>query len=96
VAEGARAARYSDLFGPGEPDGRTEDARGQPSECSYCPFCAAIRVLSATRPEALDHIGIAARELVAAAGIIMQEFERVIGSTPSEDHSEAPGVHRIG
>ncbi|CAN5493664.1 hypothetical protein BH20ACT23_BH20ACT23_26520 [soil metagenome] len=74
-----RAARYSDLFE------RTHSEHG--SDCAYCPFCATIAVVRNTRPEVLDHLAAAAREMVVAAGILLEEAERVVGSSidPADD-----------
>lgn len=74
-----RAARYSDLFA-----GRHSHA----AECAYCPVCAAIAVVRNTRPEVLDHLAAAARELIAAAGILLEEAESVVGAP------EGPGKER--
>ena len=76
-----RAARYSDLFE------RTHSEHG--SDCAYCPICATIAVVRNTRPEVLDHLAAAAREMVVAAGILLEEAERVVGSTtdPADDDS---------
>lgn len=74
-----RAARYSDLFE------RAHSEHG--SDCAYCPFCATIAVVRKTRPEVLDHLAAAAREMVVAAGILLEEAEKVVGSAagPAED-----------
>ncbi len=69
--EGERAARYSDLFG-----GNHEHA----ANCAYCPICAAIGVLRTTRPEVLDHLAGAAREMLAAFSILLEEAEGVVGA----------------
>jgi hypothetical protein len=71
-----RAARYSDLFDPG-------GAQNQVSDCAYCPFCSAIGVLRTTHPEVLDHLAVAARELMAAASVLLAEAERVVETTRS-------------
>lgn len=67
--ETGRAARYSDLFGAGH-----EHA----SDCAYCPICATIAVVRETRPELLEHLAAAAKELVIAAGILMDEAGEVL------------------
>jgi hypothetical protein len=69
-----RAGRYSDLFA----SGAEEDHR---SNCSYCPICATIGVLRNTKPEVLDHLASAVRELVVAAGLLLDEAEKVTAST---------------
>jgi hypothetical protein len=74
MSENERAARYSDLFG-------AEDAGSgdqvHPSNCAYCPICAAIGVVRNTKPEVLEHLAGAARELIVAAGLLLEEAERV-------------------
>lgn len=67
-----RAARYSDLF-EGAHDEHTSD-------CSYCPICATIAVVRKTRPEVMDHLAVAAREMIIAAGIMLEEAESFVGS----------------
>jgi hypothetical protein len=76
-----RAARYSDLFE------RAHSEHG--SDCAYCPICATIAVVRNTRPEILDHLAAAAREMVAAAGILLEEAEKVVGSS-TEPADEGP------
>ncbi len=66
-----RAARYSDLFG-----GNHEHA----SNCAYCPICTAIGVLRTTRPEVLDHLAGAAREMISAFSILLEEAEGIVGA----------------
>jgi hypothetical protein len=65
-----RAARYSDLFAEHE----------HASDCAYCPICATIAVVRNTKPEVLDHLASAARELIAAVGLLLEEAESVIGT----------------
>ncbi|MDQ4145363.1 MAG: DUF5304 family protein [Actinomycetota bacterium] len=85
-----RAARYSDLFASGH---------DHPPECSYCPICATIAVVRNTNPEVLEHLAAAAREMIAAAGKLLDEAERVVGSTDGARRAtepEEPGkVRRI-
>ena len=77
-----RAARYSDLFAA---------RRDEPSDCDYCPWCTTIAVVRKTKPEVLDHLAVAAREVLAAAGVVIQEAEaRVVGGR-HDGHEEAPG-----
>ena len=59
-----RAARYSDLFAA---------RREEPSDCDYCPWCTTIAVVRRTKPEVLEHLAVAAREMIAAAGVLVQE-----------------------
>ena len=69
--EDARAARYRDLF---------EESHDHPSNCSYCPICSTIGVVRKTRPEILDHLAAAARELITAAGILLDEASTVVAA----------------
>jgi hypothetical protein len=74
-----RAARYSDLFG----------ARHEHSEtCAYCPICATIAVVRNTRPEVVEHLANAARELILAAGMMLEEAGEIIGQP---DKPRRPG-----
>ena len=70
-----RAARYSDLFGAADHE------HGDPSDCAYCPICSVIAVVRKTNPEVLEHLAAAARELIVAAGILLEEAENVVGRT---------------
>jgi hypothetical protein len=85
-----RGARYSDLFGA---------KHDHPSDCAYCPICATIAVVRKTRPEVLEHLSVAARELVLAAGILLEEASEILGAEPkikSEDvPSEGAKIRRI-
>ena len=65
-----RAARYSDLFASGHQHSET---------CAYCPICAGIAVLRNTKPEVIEHLANAARELIVAAGMILEEASEVVG-----------------
>lgn len=80
MSDSERAARYSDLF---------EEAHGNAgAECAYCPICAGLAVLRRTNPEVIDHLAAAARELLAAAAIVLAEAEKVVGSQP--EHAGEP------
>lgn len=81
-----RAARYSDLFAEGH-----EHA----PECSYCPICATIAVVRNTNPEVLDHLAAAAREMIAAAGKLLEEAEKVVGS-PAPESDAQQGAEQTG
>ena len=83
-SESERAARYSDLFAAGH-----EHA----AECAYCPICATIAVVRKTNPEVLDHLAGAARELLAAAGKLIEEAEKVVGNPPGEEAPSEPSSH---
>ena len=76
-----RAARYSDLFA---------NDHNHAAECAYCPICATIAVVRKTNPEVLDHLAGAARELLAAAGKLLEEAEKVVGTPPEERPAEDP------
>lgn len=70
MADEERAARYSDLFG----------ARHEHSEtCAYCPICATIALVRNTKPEVVEHLANAARELILAAGMMLEEAGEIIG-----------------
>ena len=89
MSQEERAARYSDLF---------EEAHNHGSDCAYCPICATIAVVRKTKPEILDHLAAAARELIIAAGIFLEEAGEAIGADGTAkrtDESEAPKIRRI-
>lgn len=84
-----RAARYSDLFA-GDHD--------HPSDCAYCPICATISVVRNTKPEVLEHLATAAREVIAAVGLMLEEAESVIGAAEAQrkpDGDDEGKVRRI-
>lgn len=68
-----RAARYSDLFANNHEHSAADN-------CAYCPICATIGVLRNTRPEVLEHLAKAAKELVAVAGLLLEEASEVVGA----------------
>lgn len=70
MTEDERAARYSDLFGA---------QHDHTPDCAYCPICAAIATVRNTKPEVLEHLAAAARELVLAAGMFLEEASEHIG-----------------
>lgn len=74
-----RAARYSDLFAA---------RREEPSSCAYCPICSTISVVRSANPEVLEHLTGAARELLAVAGKLIEEAEKVVA--PAPDRAEEP------
>ena len=85
--EQQRAARYSDLF---------EESHGHGSDCAYCPICATINVVRKTKPEVLDHLAAAAKELIIAAGIFLEEAGEVIGTDPkNRPEKDVPRIRRI-
>jgi hypothetical protein len=78
VTEEGRAARYHDLF---------ENGHEHKSDCAYCPICATIAVVRQTKPEVLEHLAAAARELIVAAGLLLDEAGKVVGA-PDADGAE--------
>jgi hypothetical protein len=80
VTEEARAARYHDLF---------ENGHEHKSDCAYCPICATIAVVRQTKPEVLEHLASAARELIMAAGLLLDEAGKVVGSPDSDGAASA-------
>lgn len=95
MTEEERAARYSDLFA-----GNHEHTA---DNCAYCPICATIGVLRNTKPEALEHLAKAAKELVAVAALLLEEASEVVeaaeaaaASAPAKERDESDGkVRRI-
>ena len=87
----SRAARYSDLFA------EQRHEHGVSSEaCAYCPICATIAVVRNTKPEVLEHLAAAARELIVAAGILLDEAGEVIGEQAKKTDPDGDGkVTRI-
>ena len=69
MMEEERAARYSDLF--------ANKHEHSADNCAYCPICATIGVLRNTKPEVLEHLAKAAKELVAVAGLLLEEASDV-------------------
>lgn len=84
----ARVARYSDLFAT---------SHNHNSDCSLCPICATISVLRQTKPEVVEHLATAARELLAAAAILIAEAESVVGAAeaPTASRPDSSTVRRI-
>jgi hypothetical protein len=84
-----RAARYSDLF-----ESRRDHEHAP--DCAYCPICATINVVRNTKPEVLDHLAGAVRELVIAASMLLEEAEGFIGSTQgSRDSSREDNERKV-
>lgn len=69
-----RAARYSDLFA-------ARHEHETVSDCAYCPICSTIGVVRRTKPELMDHLSAAARELLIVAGILLEEAGTIIAAT---------------
>ena len=90
IDEGAaRAARYSDLFG---------HKQEHSDEWALCPICATMRIVRQSHPEVLEHLTAAARELMMAASILLDEaIAHTEPGTPGSPEEEAPtdNVRRI-
>jgi hypothetical protein len=86
MSQDERAARYSDLFANGHE---------HPSDCAYCPICATIAVVRNTKPEVLDHLASAARELIAAVGLMLEEAEEIIGTTDAGKASASKAEGKV-
>ena len=82
--EEPRAARYRDLF---------EDTHDPPSNCAYCPICSTIGIVRKTRPEVLDHLASAARELIAVVGILVDEASAVVAAHDGAVSTGPPEQH---
>jgi hypothetical protein len=87
MSDQERAARYSDLFEPG-------GGHEHPSNCAYCPICATIGVVRNARPEIVEHLATATRELIVAVGLFLEEAERMVGGE-ERDREPASRIHRI-
>lgn len=81
-----RAARYVDLF---------EKSHDHGAECAYCPFCATLAVVRKTKPEILDHLAAAARELITAAGILIEEASVIVGGDTANTQDEPAEVLKM-
>jgi hypothetical protein len=76
-----RAARYSDLFA-------ARHDHEEISDCAYCPICSTIGVVRKTKPELLDHLSAAARELLIVAGILLEEAGGIIAATDQNNRND--------
>ena len=86
-----RAGRYSDLFG-------VKHEHASSSDCALCPICATIGALRRANPEIVEHLTAAARELVVAAGMLLEEAGEAMGADPrtkSAEEDTADKVRRI-
>ncbi len=72
MIEEERAGRYSDLFAA-----KHDHAE---SNCALCPLCATIGVLRTSKPEVLEHLAAAARELIAVAGLLLDEASEAVSA----------------
>jgi hypothetical protein len=86
MSQEERAARYRDLFA---------NDHEHPSDCAYCPICATIAVVRNTKPEVLDHLASAARELIAAVGLMLEEAEEIIGTTDAKKASASKAEGKV-
>lgn len=84
MTEDTRGARYSDLF---------EEAHDHTSDCAYCPICATIAAVRNTKPEVLEHLAAAARELVLAAGLFLEHAGEGIGNKKDEGDGDEKVRH---
>lgn len=75
MTDEGRAARYHDLF---------ENGHEHKSDCAYCPICATIAVVRQTKPEVIEHLAAAAREMIVAAGLLLEEAGKVVGTPEGE------------
>ena len=88
MSEAERAGRYTDLFASGTHDHHFD--------CAFCPICTGIAVLRESNPEVVEHFAAAARELIAAVGILVGEAEKRVGRPASSDPGATGGrVRRI-
>lgn len=88
MTDEGRAARYHDLF---------ENGHEHASDCAYCPICATIAVVRQTKPEVLEHLASAAKELIMAAGLLLEEAGKVVGAADSdaEDRPEPEQASKV-
>lgn len=101
-----RAARYSDLFrnapeetvAPARYTDLFEESHDHTPECAYCPVCATIRVARKTKPEVVEHLTNAARELMLAAGIFLDGLGEALGpdTEPPREDPAPDNVRHIG
>lgn len=77
--EPERGARYRDLF-----LARHDHA----DNCAYCPICTGIGVFRSAQPDVVDHLAGAARELISALRVVLEQAEGVLAAV--EDASRAP------
>ena len=80
--EERRAGRYSDLF--------AEHAE-HTSDCAYCPICTGIGLVRSANPEILDHLAAAARELMIAAGMFLEEAGGRVGKPDGQRPNGSDG-----
>lgn len=60
------------------------------SDCAYCPICAGIGLLRGARPEVVDHLAGAARELIAALKVVLDEAEAMLSVVEDAARDAAP------
>jgi hypothetical protein len=94
MSQDERAPKYSDLFASNH---------DHPSDCAYCPICATISVVRSTRPEVLEHVAAAAKELITAFSLMLEEAGQVAAaaeaaaraSSAREPAGDEPKIRRI-
>ena len=59
------------------------------AECRWCPLCRAVHLVRGTSPEVREHLMSAARSLIAAATVLLEQTDR------DEAGRATPGVERI-
>lgn len=85
-----RAPRYTDLFVRRHPEG------SEGTDCTYCPICTAIGVVRKSRPELVEHLGSAAREVLLAAGLLLEDVAERLGQPDQPEHlHDGNNVRRI-
>ena len=80
MSDAEKGAKYRDLFETPKHD--------HSAECSICPICAGLSVLRKTKPEVVEHLTVAVRELVVAAGLLLEEASEVVGAAKDEATEE--------
>lgn len=61
--------------------------------CAYCPLCTGIGMLRSAQPDVVDHLAGAARELISALRVVLEQAEGVLAavedaSRVSDDNSD--------
>lgn len=109
MTDPARAARYTDLFGrdpklvaegeesPPPVEDMGAHQHGHTSDCAYCPICVTIAAVRNVKPEVLDHLAAAAREILIATTMLVEEAGKIVGVEVPPDDEEPPpaNVHHL-